>query len=48
MKICPRKWCRKQVENQSKWDVSLDYIGISSLFVIQDEAEKEKYIHTLA
>ena len=48
MKICPRKWFRKQLENQSKWDVSLGYIGISSSFAIQDEAEKEKYIHTLA
>ena len=48
MKFCPRKWFRKQLENQSKWDVSLDYIGIFSSFAIQDETEKEKYIHTLA
>ena len=47
MKIFQRKWFRKQLENQSKWDDSLGYIGISSSFAIQDEAEKEKYIHTL-
>ena len=45
-----KKWIRKQLENQSKWDILLGFIGISSsfeMFAIQDEAEKEKYIHIL-
>ena len=42
-----KKWIRKQLENQSKWDILLGFIGISSSFDIQDEAGKEKYIHIL-
>ena len=42
-----KKWIRKQLEDQSKWDILLGFFGISSSFDIQDEAEKEKYIHIL-
>ena len=42
-----KKWIRKQLEDQSKWDILLGFFGISSSFDIQDEAGKEKYIHIL-
>ena len=42
-----KKWLRKLLENQSKWGILLGFSGISSSFAIQDEAEKEIYIHIL-
>ena len=42
-----KKWIRNQLKNQSKWDILLGFMGTSSSFDIQDEAEKEKYIHIL-
>ena len=42
-----KKWIRKQLEDQSVWDISLGFFGISSSFDIQDEAGTEKYIHIL-
>ena len=42
-----KKWIRKQLKNPSKWDILLGFMGTSSSFDIQDEAEKEKYIHIL-